>query len=390
MTQVLTAKDLDTADVAVAPPRPDGQPGPLAGASMAGVLARLPSARGAAVLGRAAAGQRCACGGTIGADGMCDRCRAERDSPEVKPGGETRLGLKLHTRDEANTALARMLAGDTRKLQRMIACPPRLRDDEATPSGWKDYHGNPAVFHCGFRGILENRAPTPTDPMNECFYDHSGTLVDESHPYAGCRGTPDQYDSADHPLDHTFSDSGGIWAAGGPAFATSRVHDIDAGIAAAIGVVQAAADVVRSLADGFAEVVALGVMTGVATVDPANWAPAGLPARSMAHLNVMGLILSSAALAGNVDTLLRNLTRRLSSFPIATLMTDLAADINQVQPPAPGGAAVTAQELGGMSMFQLVEFLNTRGLLRFQRAPEEVARARLAAERATSPGTPAP
>jgi len=124
--------------------------------------------------------------------------------------------------------------------------------------------------------------------------------------------------------------------------------------------------------------------------DPANWAPAGLPARSMAHLNVMGLILSSAALAGNVDTLLRNLTRRLSSFPIATLMTDLAADINQVQPPAPGGAAVTAQELGGMSMFQLVEFLNTRGLLRFQRAPEEVARARLAAERATSPGTPTP
>ena len=172
----------------------------------------------------------------------------------------------------------------------------------------------------------------------------------------------------------------------GRRLATSRVHDIDAGIAAAIGVVQAAADVVRSLADGFAEVVALGVLTGVATVDPANWA-AGLPARSMAHLNVMGMILSSAALAGNVDTLLRNLTRLLSSFPIATLMTDLAADINQVQPPAPGGAAVTAQELGSTSMLRLVEFLNTRGPLRFQRAPEGAARARLAAGRATRLGT---
>ena len=42
---------------------------------------------------------------------------------------------------------------------------------------------------------------------------------------------------------------------------------------------------------------------------------------------------------------------------------------------------------GSMSMFRLVEFLNTRGPLRCQRAPEGVARARLAAGRATRLGT---
>jgi len=40
--------------------------------------------------------------------------------------------------------------------------------------------------------------------------------VNENHPYAGCRGTPDQY-TADDWWDHTFNDSGGIWEAGGPA-----------------------------------------------------------------------------------------------------------------------------------------------------------------------------
>lgn len=111
-------------------------------------------------------------------------------------------------------------------VQRMAACPVHLNDGAPTPPGWKNYFGSSSVFHCGFRTILEDRAPTPDDPMNECVYDHSGTLVDENHPYAGCRGTPDQYDSRTDPIKHSTIDSGGIVRAGAPALATSAWHAI--------------------------------------------------------------------------------------------------------------------------------------------------------------------
>lgn len=106
-------------------------------------------------------------------------------------------------------------------IQRMLACPAHLNDNDPVPPGFKNYFGNTRMFHCGFRTILEDRAPTPTDPMNECVYDHSGVLVTDSHRYANCQGTPDQYDSRTNSWDHTFHDSGGIWHAGGPAFGES-------------------------------------------------------------------------------------------------------------------------------------------------------------------------
>ncbi len=114
--------------------------------------------------------------------------------------------------------------GASQSVQRMLACPGHLDADDSVPSGWKPYHGNPCVFHCCYRGILEDRTPTQTDPMNECFYDNSGTLVDQNHQDAGCRGTPDYYDSATDPWDHTFNDPGGIWEAGWEAFWASRAH----------------------------------------------------------------------------------------------------------------------------------------------------------------------
>ncbi len=109
-------------------------------------------------------------------------------------------------------------------LQRMVPCPGAY--SSPPPSGWKPYHGDSSVFHCGFRGILEDRIPTPDDPQNECFYDFSGRLVDESHPFSGCRGTPNQYDSARDPIRHGLIDSGGILRSGGGAFVESRVHDV--------------------------------------------------------------------------------------------------------------------------------------------------------------------
>jgi hypothetical protein len=114
--------------------------------------------------------------------------------------------------------------GNNLAIQRMLACPRTLSGP--TPPGFKPYYGNPWWFHCGYRAILEDRMPSPNDRQNECVYDFSGMLVDEHHPFSGCRGTPDQYDSQKNTLKHIFIDSGGIVRAGIPAFFESRLHDL--------------------------------------------------------------------------------------------------------------------------------------------------------------------
>lgn len=105
---------------------------------------------------------------------------------------------------------------------RCPASPPR------GGAGWKRYDpsmpGN-QMFHCGFEGYLETHDPSPDNPIAECFYDHDGTLVGRSHPYSGCRGTPDQY--AQHEWwNHVFLDDGGIWSKGFPALLESMRHGI--------------------------------------------------------------------------------------------------------------------------------------------------------------------
>lgn len=115
---------------------------------------------------------------------------------------------------------------DIPAIQRMTPCPGSLNKSTPTPSGWKSYNGNSWFFHCGFRGILEDRVPTPDDPQNECFYDKTGSLVDKNHAFANCGGTPNQYDSNKNPILHTLIDSGGIVSKGWDAFWESRKHDV--------------------------------------------------------------------------------------------------------------------------------------------------------------------
>ena len=271
-------------------------------------------------------------------------------------------------------------------LQRMLACPSTLLNTDPTPSGWQAYHGDPSWFHCGFRGILEDRTPTPADPQNECFYDHSGTLVDGSHPYAGCRGTPNQYDSDRDPIRHTFSDTGGIWHAGGPAFVTSRVYDLLRPIAVAIQTMATIGQVTQSFMEALGTALALSTMTAIASVEPGNWTFQGLPARSRAHLNVMGAFLSSVSLAGNVNIVLQNLTRRLDSFAIANLLDELALDINQALQTRGGTAQqITAGALGEMTLLMLVGWLQSQGFIQYVRLPEEIARERLVSEQSATP-----
>src|SRR5919109_1190867 len=45
-------------------------------------------------------------------------------------------------------------------------CPARK------PTGdprWKPYEGWPWLFHCGYEGFLENRRPSQSQPIAECF-----------------------------------------------------------------------------------------------------------------------------------------------------------------------------------------------------------------------------
>lgn len=272
-------------------------------------------------------------------------------------------------------------------VRRMISCPPRLTADKPVPSGWKPYQGDSSVFHCGFRGILEDRAPTANDLQNECFYDHSGLLVDENHPYAGCRGTPNRYDSRlllGGP--HLAIDPGGIVRAGGPAFITSRVYDINRAISSAIQVVSTARSVTGSIVSALGEHIALGVLTGVAIVDPGNWRFQGLPVRSVRHLNVMGGLLGSMTLSQNPDALLSNLTRRLDSFPISGLLGEMSQDIDQtLQIRGVVNQRITSSVLGELSLLQLVGWLNENRIVQYLRPPGDIAREQLAAQWPTTP-----
>lgn len=138
---------------------------------------------------------------------------------------ESSEGKHLLAHELAHVVQQSYTATDAFPIQRMLACPATLNASDPVPEGFKAYQGNSSWFHCGFRGILEDRVPSPEDPQNECFYDDSGVLVDESHEAAGCRGTPNDYDSSASTWDHIFNDRGGIWHRGWDAYWTSRGYE---------------------------------------------------------------------------------------------------------------------------------------------------------------------
>jgi hypothetical protein len=145
--------------------------------------------------------------------------RRTRPAPPATPYA-TVLALQRSAGNAATTAL----------IQRMAPCPSRLLSTDPVPTGWKPYYGNSAVFHCGYRGILEDRRPTRADPQNECFYDEYGTLVGPYHRYAGCGGTPNQYDSETETLGHATIDSGGVVRSGPGALLTTAGRQLDQAI----------------------------------------------------------------------------------------------------------------------------------------------------------------
>jgi len=134
------------------------------------------------------------------------------------------------------------------KAESMLDCPTELNEG-TIPEGFKPYEGNPDVFHCGYDGIKEDRTPTVQIPQNECFYDDDGNLVDETHEYADCGGSPNQYDAGTNPIAHTFLDDGGIVGAGWDGFTESVEHTIDSAVDAVSETVDNAVDSISETVD---------------------------------------------------------------------------------------------------------------------------------------------
>ncbi len=274
-------------------------------------------------------------------------------------------------------------------IQRMAPCPQHLNDNDPVPSGWRLYPGPTAVFHCGFRTILENRAPSRDDPMNECVYDHSGILVDNTHPYAGCRGTPDQYDSSASRVDwilHGTIDSGGVVREGLPAFITSRVYDISTAISAAVSAISAGAQTLRGLSNAIGTGLVTAVLTGQAICDPANWIyHSSVPMRTRRHLNVIGGLLSSISLSGNLNNLMSNLTKPLRDYQTANLLVEISSDMNMAMQSGGDPTRISPAEIGAMSLFQFVEWMRSQSFISFARPPEQIAQETLQALSSTQP-----
>lgn len=137
----------------------------------------------------------------------------------------------------------------------MKPCPTSKPDMSKLPDGWKQYEGKEEVFHCGYDGIVEERLPTSGNPQNECFYDDQGVLVDSSHRYSKCGGTPNEYDSMKSKYDHTVKDKGGVFKAGPDAFMESRRKNLDDAAAAikqkAAEALKAAEEAARQLKNKF-------------------------------------------------------------------------------------------------------------------------------------------
>jgi hypothetical protein len=294
------------------------------------------------------------------------------NSGQFSPESDGGKKLMAH---ELTHVIQQQSAGNA-KIQRMIPCPASLADDAPVPTGWRLYPGPTSVFHCGFRTILEDRAPTPDDPMNECVYDHSGVLVTDSHPFAGCKGTPDQYSSSAGALSavaHATIDSGGIARAGFPAFVTSRVHDLSDAIAAGIGALNAVDTTLKGISNAIGNAMLQGILTARAICDPGNWTYNGMPSRTRAHLNVIGAIISSISMSGSINNLLVNLTRPLNTFPIPQLLTEMSADINSALQASGQPASISAAGIGNLSLYQFVEWLKQQGLISYNRPAEQVA-----------------
>ena len=105
-------------------------------------------------------------------------------------------------------------------------CPATIGDIHTNmcyptaPEGFVPYSGGryfENYYHCGGTSFLEYREDSSsavTNAAGECVYDSTGGLIDNTHPYRMCQGTPDQYPVYGpgtwlNIYNHKYNDAGG-------------------------------------------------------------------------------------------------------------------------------------------------------------------------------------
>lgn len=121
----------------------------------------------------------------------------------------------------------------------ITSCPSHVSEIQSTDSdtNWTSYDPDPnsfnvrdigeALFHGNQTCYLEDVEPSPeTGQIQQecCFFNESGSLIDENSEYAGIGGTANHYSDS---WNHTVKDPGGIWHSGREAFSTSMEYYAD-------------------------------------------------------------------------------------------------------------------------------------------------------------------
>lgn len=132
-------------------------------------------------------------------------------------------------------------------------------------------------------------------------------------------------------------------------------------------------NVLSQLGAGLRQAIARPILVAQASMDPTNWNLSALPARSRAHMGMIGLAFR---LAFTPDSFLASMARPLSSYNISQLLVELAQDINTALH-ARGGfaqlAVFTPDFIGGLTPLQFVDILKDYRLLLFVHDPELLA-----------------
>jgi ribosomal protein S27E len=119
--------------------------------------------------------------------------------------------------------------------------------------------------------------------------------------------------------------------------------------------------------------ISLVILDARNTCFPGNWTYHYMPERGRAHLNVLGFVLSSISLNGNIGNLLTSLTSPLSSFNMDAQLVELAADITSALVAKGVNITVLPAEIRGLTLLRLVELLNLSGLIFYNRPPHDLS-----------------
>jgi Domain of unknown function (DUF4157) len=175
-----------------------------------------------------------------------------------------------------------------------------------------------------------------------------------------------QISTASPRVSHTFE-----------RLSTALTHRADGYISGAIQEVFERIDsvsrTISNITNRIGRAISLVILDARNTCYPGNWTYHNMPDRGRRNLNIIGAILSSIALNGNINNLLSGLTRPLSGFNMDPVLVELAADITTALVAQGANITVTPTEIRNLTLLRLVELLNLSGIISYNRPPHDLS-----------------